>query len=291
MIGRQEGTEALSASRLPAIRFRLGLLFTFALAWETVGCGGGMPLLHPAPTLPAGDVRAFAGFSGNVALGGFSSAMRNAASDAASRSTAPATGDTTFAEGALVAASVGPGLAPIGGARVGIGAQAEGGLASTGRAVRADVRRSFALSRTWALSVGAGGSAALYGRDQAGSLPFVDLGRLHGWGADVPVLVGYESDGDLYMLWAGARGGWEHVNIEALTSEPGSGQFGVPPVPLAATRFWGGGLLGAAVGFRHVHVAMEIDVSYASVTGDYNGTYARIAGLTLAPASALWWQF
>ncbi len=283
MTGWRDGKEVLPASCLPAFRF--------LMACGIAGCGGGMPLLHPARTLPAGDVRAFAGFSGNVALGGFSSAIHNAANEAAGRSTAPAAGDTTYAEGALVAASVGPGLAPIGGAHVGMGYQAEGGLASTGRAVRADVRRSFSLSSTWTLSVGAGGSAALYGRDQAGSLPDVDLGRLHGWGADVPVLVGYESDGDLYMLWLGARGGWEHVNIEALTSEPGSGQFGVPPLPLSATRFWGGGLLGAAVGFRHVHVAMEIDVSYASVTGDYNGTHGRVAGLTLAPASALWWQF
>ena len=250
-----------------------------------------MPLLHPARTLPAGDVRAIAGFSGNVALGGLSTAMRNATNEGAGRSTAPARGDTTYAEGALVAASAGPGLAPIGGARVGVGAQAEGGLMFTGRAVRADLRRSFELSSSWALSIGAGGSAALYGRDQSASLPDVDLGRLHGWGADVPVLVGYESDGDLYMLWLGARAGWEHVNIEDLTSEPGSGEFGTPPISLSATRLWAGGLLGVAVGFRHVHVAMEIDVSYANLTGDYNQTHARVAGVTLAPASALWWLF
>jgi hypothetical protein len=285
MIERQGGDKANSASRLSA------LLVQILIASGLAGCGGGLPLLHPARTLAAGDVRAIGGFSGNVAVGGLATAVRNAADENTGNPSPPAPGDVRYAEGALVAASIGPGLAPIGGARVGVGAQAEGGLVYTGRALRADVRRSFDLSSQWALSVGVAGSGALYGLSQAQSLPNVDLGRLHGWGADLPVIVGYESDGGLYMFWLGTRAGWEHVDISALTSEPGSGQFGVPPISLSATRFWGGGLVGAAVGFRHVHVSMELDVSYASITGDYNSTHGHVAGLTLAPASALWWRF
>jgi hypothetical protein len=250
-----------------------------------------MPLLHPAQTLRLGDVRALAGFSSNVAVGELSSATRNAVNQAAANPNEPTPGNVTYAEGALVAASIGPGLAPIAGARVGVGSQSEAGLVYTGRAVRADIRHSFAISDTWALSIGAGGSATLYGRDEQSSIPNVDLGRLHGWGADVPVLVGYESDGDLYMIWMGARGGWEHVDVDDLTSEPGSTPLGTPPISLSATRFWGGGLVGAAVGFRHVHVAMELDASYATVSGEYNDTHARVEGVTLAPAAALWWLF
>jgi hypothetical protein len=261
------------------------------------GCGGGIPLLHPARTLAQGDVRAVAGFSSNIAVGNLSTALRNAANDAAAQSaqssapSAPAPGDITYAEGALVAASLGTGLAPILGARVGIGASAEAGLAYTGRSLRADIRRSFDLSPTWALSIGVGGSGALYGRDESAPLPNVDLNRLHGWGADIPALIGYQSDGDLYMLWAGPHAGWEHVDINDVTSEPGSGELGPSAIALAATRFWVGGLFGAAVGFRHVHVAMEIDASYASVTGDFNGAHAHVAGLSLTPGTALWWQF
>jgi hypothetical protein len=192
------------------------LLLSGPLLGCIVGCGGGLPLLHPAQTLRLGDVRALAGFSSNVAVGELASATRNAVNEAAGNPNAPTPGDVTYAQGALVAASIGPGLAPIAGARVGVGAQSEAGLVYTGRAVRADIRHSFELSDTWALSVGAGGSAALYGRDEQSSVPNVDLGRLHGWGADVPVLIGYESDGDLYMLWMGARGGWEHVDVHAL---------------------------------------------------------------------------
>ena len=53
------------------------------------GCGGGLPLLHPAQTLRLGDVRALAGFSSNVAVGALSSATRNAVNEAAGNPNAP----------------------------------------------------------------------------------------------------------------------------------------------------------------------------------------------------------
>jgi hypothetical protein len=252
------------------------------------GCGGGLPLLHPVKTLPRGDVRASGGFSGNFAVGSLAAAVRNAESDPNGGGVG---GDTTYAKGALVLASVGPGLSPLVGARVGIGWESEGGLAYTGRAMRADIRRSFDLSPHWSLSIGAGGSAALYGHQNGSALEDVSLNQLHGWGADVPLLVGYQSSGDLYMLWLGARGGGEHVDISDVTSEPKTTTLGSPPVGLSATRYWGGGLLGFAVGFRHVHVALELDASYATITGTYAGTQATVAGFSLAPATALWWRF
>lgn len=261
-----------------------------ALSLALAACGGGLPLLHPARTLPAGEVRAAAGLSANFSLGGFASATRDATADAASHANAPGApgSDPTYAKGALVAASVGAGVAPFAAARVGVGAQAEGGLAYTGRGVRADVRRSFYLNEAWTLSLGAGGSAVLYGHQEEGTLPDVDLGSLHGWGADVPVLVGYESSGDTYMLWLGARGGWEHVDISPAASAT---PIGAAPIALSATRFWGGPLVGLAVGFRHVHVALELDTSCATVSGDYNGSHVQVGGLSIAPASALWWRF
>ena len=258
------------------------------------GCGGGLPLLHPAHTLSRGEVRAGAGFSANAATGGLSTAVRDATNEArrtASPGEAPPGTDATYAKGAIVVASVAPGLATIVGARVGVGAQSEGGLTYTGRSIRADLRRSFYLSPSWALSFGAGGSAALYGHQEGTALPNVDLSRLHGWGMDIPMIVGYRSESDLYMVWFGTRGGWEHLDVSEVSSVPGGVTFGSRPISLSVTRFWAGALLGLAVGFRHVHVAMEFDVSYASVTGDYNDTHVTVGGLTLAPAAALWWRF
>jgi hypothetical protein len=259
------------------------------------GCAGGAPLFHPARTLETGEVRAMAGFSGNVAAAGLADAMRDAKNEAATNPTNPDVlgppGDETYARGALVAAAVGPGLAPFVGARVGIGQKSEGGVAYTGRGVRIDGRRSFDLSRRWALSIGVGGSAAFYGHQDGSVLPNVDLGQLHGYGADVPLLVGYESSGGLYMIWLGARGGWEHVAIDELRSEPKPVTLGTPPISLSATRFWGGGLVGLAVGFRHVHVALEVDVAYQTVSGAYNTTQTSVSGLTITPGSAVWWRF
>jgi|HubBroStandDraft_1064217.scaffolds.fasta_scaffold02113_8 hypothetical protein len=267
---------------------------TLAALVGASGCGGGIPLLHPAQTLPLGDVRAATGFSGNIVTAGFANALQSAINEEPSGSggapSAPRT-DSTYARGALVAASAGPGLAPFVAARVGIGSKVEAGIGYTGRAVRLDLRRSFDLPGRWALSVGAAGSAALYGHQDGTELADVDVGQMHGVGADVPVLLGYQSDADLYLLWFGARGGWEHVDISEVTSEPGATELGPAPIALSATRWWAGGLVGAAVGFRHVHVAMELDVDYASISGSYNQTHAQVAGVMLTPGTALWWKF
>jgi hypothetical protein len=254
------------------------------------GCGAGLPLLHPARTLPRGEVRAAAGLSSDFALGGFADATRDALHDESVNPNVPGPSgtDPTYAKGALVAAAVGAGVAPFAAARVGIGWQAEGGLAYTGRGLRADVRRSFDLDEHWTLSAGIGGSAALYGHQQGGALQGVDLTSLRGWGADVPVLVGYESDGGLYMLWIGARAGWDEVQIQSAASAT---PIGSPPLSLSASHVWGGPLLGMAVGFRHVHVAFELDTGYGTVSGDFNGSHAQLTGATVAPSSALWWRF
>jgi len=257
----------------------------------TTACGGGLPLLHPAQTLPAGEVRAAGGFSANIATGPLSTAL-NAARDApaaARASGAPPPAQST--KGALVAASVATGLAPVVAVRVGFGSAVEGGVAYTGRGIRADVRKSFDLGPHWAVSVGGGGSAAVYNRRDGGDPPGVDLAAVRGWGADIPVLVGYASDGELYMMWLGVRAGWEHVDAGNASAGPATPASHDAPLSLAATRFWGGGLLGLAVGFRHVHVAMELDASYASVAGDFAGAHASLRGVTLAPATALWWRF
>lgn len=265
----------------------------FISALVATGCGGGLPLLHPAQTLGAGEVRVAAGVSAMMSTGELADVVRSASNQArvTSGGGGPTGRNETYARGALVEASIAPGVAPLVAARVGVGSHVEGGLMYTGRAVRADVRRSFDLSRHWSLSLGVGGTAALAGRQGGEALPNVDLAQLHGWGADVPLLIGYASDAGLYRVWVGGRSGWEHVDIGEVRSVPNAPALGAPTTSLSATRFWAGGLVGIAVGFHHVHVAMEIDISYASITGNYAGTHAEVAGVTLAPASSLWWVF
>lgn len=259
---------------------------------SSAACGGGAPLLHPARALPTGDLRAASGVSANVAVGSLADDLGQAR-DAAVRDPgvpgAPGS-NPAYAKGALVAAAVAPGLAPFVAARIGVGARYEGGLAYTGRAVRADMRRSFDIDQ-WSLSVGLGASGALYGRQQGSDLPNVDLAALHGYGVDVPLLAGWESAGGLYKVWFGPRVGYERDVVERLTSEPKDVSIGVPPIRLESNRFWGGGAVGAATGFRRVHVAVELDVAYQVVSGTYNATDVTVRGLTLAPASAIWVTF
>ena len=180
-------------------------------------------------TLPKGEVRAAAGLSGEAIASDYASALQNARNEAAGTNSQP--NDAAYAKGALVAAAVNPGVAPFLSARVGVGHDFEGGLTYTGRAVRVDFRRSFSFGedKAWAVSIGVGGTAALYGSLQGGSLPGVNLSDLKGWGADLPVLVGYTATDGLYMVWLGARGGWEHDTIQELTSEPKTVGLGVPP--------------------------------------------------------------
>jgi hypothetical protein len=241
--------------------------------------------------LPLGDVRAAAGMSANIVPGALADNLTNARV-AAGKGASPV-GNGDYARGALVAAAVGPGLAPFAGARVGLGNKVETGLAYTGRGVRLDGRRSFG-DGPWTFSAGAGGTAVLYGRQQGSDLPTLNLEALHGYGLDVPLLAGWESAARIYQVWFGARGGWEHVTVEQLSSEPsqlsalnGDSQ----PINLHGDRFYGGVVGGLAVGFNHVHVALEADVAYQYVSGDFARTNVHINGLTIAPATALWFSF
>jgi hypothetical protein len=257
------------------------------------GCAGGSPLLHPARTLEQGDVRVAAGLSGQVAVGSAADDLRSAreiaASDPNNVPGAPGT-NPGYAKGALVSASIAPGVAPFVSARVGVGARVEGGIGYTGRAVRIDFRRAFDWG-AWSLSLGLAGSAALYGRQQGTPLPGVDLAQVRGWGADAPILLGAQTEDGLYAFWLGLRGGWEHVTLEQLTSEPKPVTIGVPPPSLSARRFYGGPVAGAAVGHKRLHVAFELAAAYQDVSGAYNATQVDVRGVSITPATALWWTF
>jgi hypothetical protein len=258
-----------------------------------VGCAGGGPLLHPAHTLPKGEVRVAAGLSADAIGGQAASSLVAAKNEVAADVNGTVLNDPTFVKGALVAAAIGPGIAPFAGARVGLGYDFEGGLAYTGRSARGDVRRAFTFGEdnAWAVSIGVGGSAVLYGRLQGSTLPGVDLSDLKGYGVDVPLLMGYRSTGGLYMVWFGVRGGWEHDAIAEVTSETKAVTLGVPPVGLTADRYWGGGVLGAATGFRHVHVALELDAQVEYVTGQFGGTSSSVTGAAIVPSTAVWFEF
>jgi len=275
---------------------RLGRLAGLgSLACTLAACGGGVPLLYPARTLPFGDVRASSGVSGNFAVGSLATAEAAARPISQNPSPPVGTAATTFTQGALVSAAVAPGFAPYVAARVGIGARFEAGVAYTGRAGHIDVRRSFDWNDV-SLSVGLGVTVPIYGDSYTSSTSAIDLTYVHGYGADIPILIGWQSAARIYMVWAGVRAGIDHVDVSSLSTEPGT--FPADE-SISGNRYYGGGGVGFAAGFRHIHAALELDAAYQSVSGTYasvvgsttTDTNASVHGFSLTPGAAMWFTF
>jgi hypothetical protein len=157
-------------------------------------------------------------------------------------------------------------------------------MAFTGRALRVDARHAFEMG-SLAFSLGAGGTYLW--RDSESSNASADFHARRGYGLDVPALVGWRSDAGVVSLWGGARGGLETMN--------GWGSTNTPPIMLDGDidllRRYVGGVAGLTMGFRHVHVSLELDVLYQWVSGDFESSTIKVDGLTLSPAAGLIFTF
>jgi hypothetical protein len=226
-------------------------------------CGGGAPLLHPAHVLTPGTVSFGAGASGRAMIRG------------------PAAGAEAEQ---LERVAVAPGVAPWVGGRVGIRGSNEGGLTYTGRAVRADIRHAFELGAP-ALSVGLGASFVF-------ARPGLDANEgqrdVKGGGVDIPILFGARSRSDLYAIWIGPRFGVELLGgrLRPPSEVDPSGEIGdareVDAFVLSPSL-----VAGLRAGFRHLHVALEIDAAYHRVSADYDGRSFDIDQVTLTPGGAV----
>jgi hypothetical protein len=226
------------------------------------GCGGGAPLLHPAHTLNPGDVAMGAGLSGRVALLPPDAPTGLDGKEAAAG--AAGLEDLTIA----------PAVAPWVSARIGLEGANEGGLTYSGRAVRLDGRHAFGLG-TPTLSVGLG--ASVLSARRPGNSP--DDRSVFGGGLDVPVILGVTSSADIYSIWGGFRGGFEVLR--------GAVTEGSAAKELSGRHLYAGFVAGLRVGFRHVHVALEIDGAYHFAGGTIGERAVGIEQLSLTPAGAL----
>ncbi|AUX37265.1 MULTISPECIES: hypothetical protein [Sorangium] len=250
------------------------------LAGACAGCHGSGPLLHPAHVLHPGKVSVGAGLSGDMVVAGATVAPPGAAGDAAATEGA--------AQRKLSEIAVSPGIAPWAGARVGIEGGNEAGLTYTGRALRLDGRHAFPLGDA-ALSIGLGASALFAGAPGPLAEPSAeggDVGDVYGAGVDVPILLGFRSDADLYALWFGPRLGLELLGGEVRLPPAGSASRG-PLVDASGQHLRLGFVLGVRAGFRHVHVALEATATYHHATGEIGGTPVAIDQGTIAPGGGL----
>jgi hypothetical protein len=186
-------------------------------------------------------------------------------------------------DGPLQELGVAPGVAPWVSGRLGFTGENEAGITYLGRALRLDVRHAFVFGKA-ALSLGLGASALMARRPGDGS----DVSGVFGGGADVPLLVGWHSAGDIYSFWFGPRGGFEIMGGRLQLGQDTSAQV----FDVSARHFYGMLVGGMRVGFRHVHVAIELDAAYHRVDGTFRAMGASDAStsvqqITLTPAGAL----
>jgi len=247
------------------------------------GCGGGVPLLHPAHVLPSGRPAFAIGMSDRILLGDSQHALDEAGQAPPG---APPTRDQRAARGALVALAEGPAIAPFAAARVGIPLSNELGLSYSGQAVRGDVRHAFDWG-AYALSAGFGVTGR-FGHTPSDLPPSTDLSGAHGVGLDLPILFGYRTDAELISVWGGVRGSLDHW----------SGSVSLDPNPafeLDARRWSVGPIVGMSVGLPPFWVSAELELDYGKVTGslDRPGTHydAKIDGWSARPAGALTAKF
>lgn len=253
-------------------RSALALLAIASIAVS--GCGGAGPLLHPAHVLTPGKVTVGAGVAGRLA-----GLDTDEDVDA----------DLAAASDVVEDFAIAPGLSPWASGRVGIVGDNEAGLTYTGRAFRVDARHAFDLGPL-DLSLGLGGSA-LIPRPRGGD---ADLGSVYGGGGDLPILFGWKSDAELYAVWFGPRAGFEIIAGRVIESEVSSIGSTERFVDLSGRDFWFGGVAGAKVGFRSIHVAFEIDVAYHLISGEIGasaesggGSEVEVGQLSISPGAAI----
>jgi hypothetical protein len=271
------------------------------------GCGGGAPLLHPAQTLPPDTVSFGAGLSGQFASSRVEDTIDRGRSAAAGPLSDAETA-TAYAAGVLTHALIAPGISPWVSARVGLPVSFEAGLTYTGRSLRLDGRHAMPLSDGWALSLGLGASAVLLHPD---SSPLNDTGTdaqptpseaefeldASGWGADLPILIGYQPLDGLIDVWFGARAGFEHVSgdLSSSVDDPVAERFDAE-----GNRLWAGTLAGFSLGIPPLWFRFELAGTFHHLTGRVTSPGADMppafgeldaTGWSLSPSGAILGKF
>jgi hypothetical protein len=266
-------------------------------ALGSTACSGALPLFHGAKTLPKGFTMAGAGVAANVVRGEASTALRSAQETTVVGAAVQPSDQSAYRRGALVAASFAPGVTPWVGARAGLGHDFEAGLSYTQRALRIDARRSIELTKAIHFSAGIGAMSILgrRGDGSSGDLAGLDLAGLRGLGVDIPLLVGWESSGELIRLYGGARLGYEAVDGDIGVSsiakpgevDPATGAAIGSKVSISGHRTWATGIAGFALGFRHFFGVVELAAGAGWARGTVDGDSVKATGIVLSPGAAL----
>jgi hypothetical protein len=269
-----------------------------------VGCGGAAPLLHPAHVLPLNTVSAGAGVSSLFASDQLERRIDHGRSAAGQSLSEPAVA-RTYATGVLTHALIAPGTSPWVGARVGLPYESEAGLTYTGRSVRLDGRHVIPIGDDLAFSVGLGATALLPSTDStsllADNAPAAPAAEFQldagGWGADLPVLIGYQRQDGFFDAWGGVRAGLERISgkLRLVDADVTS-----PRIDVEGHRWWAGAVLGFSAGVPPLWLRFELATTFHELGGKLTPEAPmsgiafddfEAAGWTLSPSGAIVGKF
>jgi hypothetical protein len=261
------------------------------------GCGGAAPLLHPAQTLPVGAVSAGAGVSGQFGSPDVTDSIDRGRAAAGQPLDADENA-TAYASGVLTDALLSPGATPWVAARVGVTDDVEAGLSYTGRSLRVDGRYALELDESWTLSLGLGLTGLLLTPERGDprfgeAAPAQDNPQVEfepsarGWGADLPVLIGYRLLENFGDVWLGPRLGFERLSgdLRLERDDPAS-----LPIDLSANRLWAGLVAGFSLGIPPLWLRFELATTYHRLRGSLEPTQAG-SSLEFGSLEASGWSF
>ncbi len=214
------------------------------------GCATAEPMLVGGRTVPRDRTHLGLGGAVRVPVGDLVPAQSGAPDDAST----------------LMTFGAPSGAAPVGFVRHGLTDDVDLGVEVAGSSLRGNVRGQIALGGMAHLMIGAVPTVgALY--DGSGGAAFRG-------GGTIPIALTIDVS-SLYELWVGARVGLEHV----------AGDLSGRSVDLSGLRT--GGVIGLGVGFRVLHLLVELAVDHELWWGSLGDSAIQRSGISLTPAFAL----
>jgi hypothetical protein len=140
------------------------------------------------------------------------------------------------------------------------------------------------------LAIGIALSRQVFSGPLVEALSFVQMDDFSRWNLEIPLYASIDV-GDVFKLYAAPKYVYGRTNIEQtlIQAEEQAGRITNLPgtVPSRVDSHFWGSTLGAAVGYRYVHLFVEFTGGYTSAKADVLGQERDLGGVTLYPAIGL----
>jgi hypothetical protein len=181
--------------------------------------------------------------------------------------------------------------------RTGVVENLDVGLRYSANALRIDGKYRIAQQvdkeKRWDIAAGVGVSKYLFKHPIFDVLEFVKVDEFSRWDVEVPVYFSAEL-GEVLMLYGAPKYVYSRTNLDQqLVRVSESGTIGGQEfdLPLLVHTHFAGATAGLALGFRHVHLMLELTGGYTVCSPRLFGDVRRLGGVTLYPAGGLSFRF